>query len=522
MVNVHRRNGCVRRRAEVARVMNRSRLSPAVSSVCLATALLAPCAAHADDATDAAWPGAIHRSPHLLRAGLEMTGFLAIGATWYWLNKEVNSADWEYSTFSSRLTLDAIRFDNNSFATNHLLHTGAGAAYHAFARANGLPLWASALSTFATSTLWEGVLEFKERVSINDEVFTTVGGVALGETWFQLGDYLQSAPDGGGGWHRAAAWTFGFPVALHDAIDGRVSGAGPTDALGFSARFWHRFELDLESTRLTSDGARFVRSQGLRLSASIVNLPGYLSARRMRKAFWSGNFTDLRFRLAREGATLGEIDVLASTTLFGIHHQDLDGPPDDLQGVAATLGVSIGFEHMQRHGLGPHDRIALVRLPGLSMSLQQAFGGERWLRLRADAHPEFAAMHALAWPIWREAHPNVHTKSVLVDQEYAYYAGVATSLIATFEWGGFELGGYGRYGFYDSIEGLDREQDLMEVDVQTEEDLIEHHLWVGWNFRSPAIQLRVSLEDLLRRGRAEEFDVDARDTRGIAAVGYVF
>lgn len=456
------------------------------------------------------------------RAALEMGALLGVGAGWYWINRDVNSQDWEYDTFSSRLTLDAIRFDNNSFTTNHLMHAGAGAGYHAFSRANGLPLWASALYTVGASTAWEGALEFKEKVSVNDEITTTLGGVAVGEALFQVGEYLGSAPGGGTGWHRAAAWTLGFPVAVHDAIDGRVAPEGPTDNLGLSARFWHRFELMLESTRLTDDRLELMREQGLRLSATLVDLPGYLQPRRIRRAFWNGNITDIRFRLARQGDALGEVDVQAETIGFGIHHQDLSGTPGDVEGVAATLGVSVGFEHMQRRGLGPFDRMALVHLPGVVLELRQAFGGGRWLRIRTGGHFDFAAMHALAWPEWRDEHPGVRTKSVLEDQQYAYSAGLTTHLLTTFCWNGFEIGGSGRYGFYDSIEGLDRHQDLIDVDVATEEDLIEHHVWLGWNFGEPAVQLRVSMEDLLRRGRAGEVGTAARDTRGIAAVGYVF
>ena len=462
------------------------------------------------------------REPRYGRAALEMVGALGVGAAWYWLNKDVNSRDWEYSTFSSRLTLDAIRFDNNSFATNHLFHTAAGANYHALSRANGLSLWLASLYTVGASTVWEGVLEFKEKVSINDQVTTSLGGVAVGESLFQVSEYVTSAPRGGTGWHRAAGWLFGLPVALHNAVDGRVMPDGPTDNLGLSRRFWHRFEVTLESTRLTSNRPRLMREQGLRVAAAIVNMPGYLGPRRMRRVFWNGNFTEVGFRLAREGLRLGEVEVQAETVAFGVHHQDLTGAEGDLEGVAAMLGVSLGFEHMQRRGLGPFDRMALVHLPGLVLDLRQAFGDDRWLRIRTGGHFEFAAMHALAWPAWRRENPAPRTKSVLEDQQYAYYGGVTTLLLSTFAWGGFEVGGSGRYGFYDSIEGSDREQELLEADLATEEDLIEHHAWVGWNFGEPAVQLRLSVEDLLRRGRAGGLGVVARDTRAIGAVGYVF
>ena len=135
---------------------------------------------------------------------------------------------------------------------NHLAHTGAGMYCHVFSRANGLPLWAASL-------------EFKEKISINDEVTTSLGGVAVGEALFQLGDYLTSAPGGGNVFNQVAAWTIGLPIAAHD---GRSPPPGREDNLGLSARYWHRFELDLEATRLSSSGDKLSREQGLRLTAA--------------------------------------------------------------------------------------------------------------------------------------------------------------------------------------------------------------------------------------------------------------
>ncbi|MSP72707.1 MAG: hypothetical protein EXR76_11125 [Myxococcales bacterium] len=93
--------------------------------------------------------------------------------------------------------------------------------------------------------------------------------------------------------------------------------------------------------------------------------------------------------------------------------------------MAATVGLSIGFEHLQRRGLGPHDRIALVHVPGLALALRQGHGKARWFTLRARAHFGFASMHALAFPAWRAAHPGRRTKSVLRGPAAAWARGIA-------------------------------------------------------------------------------------------------
>ena len=88
------------------------------------------------------------------------------------------------------------------------------------------------------STIWEYVLEWREKASINDLIVTPIAGIAMGERFYRLIDYVGSAPPGGP-WLRtrgalcdglAAAWcTRRWTVASEDGL--------PPDALGMSSAY---------------------------------------------------------------------------------------------------------------------------------------------------------------------------------------------------------------------------------------------------------------------------------------------
>ena len=133
-------------------------------------------------------------------------GVLAIGTVWYWKSPSANTANYDFNSPLDKLSLDAMRFDNNKFVTNMALHPVAGSAYYALARLNHLSVPVSAAFAVGYSTIWEYVLEWREKASINDLIVTPLGGVALGEGFYRLIDYMGSAP-AGGPWPRSARAT---------------------------------------------------------------------------------------------------------------------------------------------------------------------------------------------------------------------------------------------------------------------------------------------------------------------------
>jgi hypothetical protein len=108
-------------------------------------------------------------------------------------------------------TFEAWRFDTNLFRVNWT-HQLAGSLYYNFARANRLTWLESTLVTLCGALWWEFVTEWREVISINDLIFTTVGGYAGGEAFYQLGRFLQDT--------RAAIRLPQSPLEIQAVIEG--------------------------------------------------------------------------------------------------------------------------------------------------------------------------------------------------------------------------------------------------------------------------------------------------------------
>lgn len=425
-------------------------------------------------------PAAPERHPTWLRAVIEESLGLGGGAVWYWLTPDRQLADWDYPSLEQRLTLEAWRFDNNSFATNYLWHAFGGMGFHVFGRANDLGLAPSVGLGFATSFAWEYLLEFREKVSVNDVLYTTGSGVAIGEFAHWLGRYLDSSPRPNHPLRAAARWSLGLAHAAHGAMDGRSSyrAGAATDALGFSRDIWHQFALSYGVVLVDADGTRTARSDPpvahqLRIDAELAALPGYLAPGRMRRTFADGNVTRLRSRITLDGTDV-DTDVHADTILLGAHVQDLDA---EGAGHAATVGVGVAFQY-RRERLGSFsDRLGLLHLPALALDdhlLGRCYRLSVSLRLYAD----FAGVESAAYPLWKAAHPDAVEKTILRREGYYFGWGLSGRLAIELVLPRWAFGGAFFGGWYDSQEGLDRSQELVTNDVNATDRLDDFEAWI--------------------------------------------
>jgi len=128
----------------------------------------------------------------------ELGGYMLIGAGLYSQEEEAMKVDWDFEVedgfidhvwdrFTSK---DAWKFDNNDFTLNWG-HVYAGMFYHQAFRNNDLSFYQSLTGPIVGSLLWEGVVEYKEVVSINDHVTTIFGGAYFGEALFQTSEMLK-------------------------------------------------------------------------------------------------------------------------------------------------------------------------------------------------------------------------------------------------------------------------------------------------------------------------------------------
>src|SRR6187399_260705 len=133
--------------------------------------------------------------PHHGRSWLEMMAGLGVGAVSYWLMQDRNVADWDNPTPEERFNGSAWRLDNNSLGVNFIAHPFTGGFAYSVARANHHGVLTSFAYASMFSFIWEFVLEFKEKVSVNDLIVTSPTGVPIGEFFYKLGLYLDSAAE---------------------------------------------------------------------------------------------------------------------------------------------------------------------------------------------------------------------------------------------------------------------------------------------------------------------------------------
>lgn len=125
--------------------------------------------------------------------------FNGLGVANYWINKDENMEDWKYKPNREDMVkkiTDGWSFDTNAFRTNTVYHIYAGVIYYQVGRAGGYGYLESTMWAVFAGLVWEYIGEYREQVSANDMIFTTMGGVILGEAMTQCSIYLEKTlPD---------------------------------------------------------------------------------------------------------------------------------------------------------------------------------------------------------------------------------------------------------------------------------------------------------------------------------------
>ncbi len=474
---------------------------------------------------------------HHARSLVEMSAGLAAGSVAYWLMQDRNIADWDNPTPEERFNGRAWRMDNNSLAVNFIAHPFAGGLAHSMARANHHGVLTSFAYSSLTSFLWEFVLEFKEKVSVNDLIVTSPTGVPIGEFFYKLGLYLDTAQDPGVGTH-VARWALGTGTALDRALDGREPPlVNDRDRLGFTRRIWHRFEAGYGIDGVESPGIESAPRHRVELGARLVTLPGYLGPSEFARPFYRAEISD--FWLSTEASPHGAgIHMTADTLLAGYHVQRMRGTPEAPHGYAVTLGVSMAYSYLRStanryaefdaaeaeadpdvsyHVPNRAEQYAAWQLPGPAIDWQVR---SPWvsLLLSARAYPSFAGLGAPAFYEFAASNLEETSKHILHRQGYFYGWGGAGSLRGQLSLGPLVLAGQVFYGAYRSQDGLDRHIERVTADVPVRGDVLLYGSSVG--IRPPGLPVVIGADFGVRRwySRVTEHEARGRSvSRGFSA-----
>jgi hypothetical protein len=444
---------------------------------------------------------------HLITFG-ELLVFLGAGIVWYAADDERNLADWDFPSWEQRFTLEAWTFDNNHFPINWMGHPLSGAAYYAFPRANDHSVWVSNTYGFMTSFLWEFLVEFREKVSVNDLIATFGAGLNIGEFAHKLWRYFSGVPKDSSVAQDFLAGTLGFPVFLKRAVYGDPQYVeGPYDAYGFANRIGQHLAVGIE-TRLNSfgegDDARLVSTHGMRIGGRLSSIPGEGQPGRFAMFFHEADVVEA-WLSAAVGSDARQWDLLAETHLLGMYGQDIDRAG---RGFTGIVSLESAYRYRFWDFDGYNDRLGIFHFPGLGAEVRYvgdgvAFGAH-W-RFNGD----FAGIHSAAFPAWRDAvvKEGDNEKTILKKHGYYFGWGVSSRFGGQLQLGPVDVRGAASVAAYDSQEGLDRNQADINLDVEATDRVHEAEAEIGFTIPSTTFRLGVGWAATERKSRVESFSV---------------
>jgi hypothetical protein len=478
------------------------------------------------------WFGSERQPTRFWRAMLENVAVSGLELAIYWYDWDSSVVDWQFPDLSTKLTSrEAFRLDDNLLQTNYIFHSFAGGTHYVVSRSNGFGVLGAFATTAASSALYELVLEWKEVVSFNDLIVTPFGGMALGEFFHQLGNYLNSQPpqvDHAGLEtlaHETSLIVVAGPNQLHDALDDEKPPPPVyADNLGLSSAYYHRFRVLLGRDLLEDDrgrtGAAFSADGKFELAA----MPGFLRAGKFSLWYSNGNFTSLDARLAYGlGAdqSARNVELTFDSHLCGWYEQDLEATPDGRRGQAHEIAVASGLQYAERWLLGRNDEYGIIHLPH---PLQRAWFalGPVMVRLGVDVSPDFGSLHSAAYETYASRYGREGTKSSLLRHGYFHGWGLSAGASAALIAGGFELGVDARYGRYESIDGLERVQEEVTREPHGREALAELQAHLAFEPRGAPVATQIEAVQTVRNSALESIETQRITRRLTFGLGMHF
>jgi hypothetical protein len=466
------------------------------------------------------WFGDTRRPALYGRAALELAGVLAVGTTYYWIVSDPNRQDWDYINIKDRSLHVEVKFDNNMFRTNFLLHPLAGTMSYWLSRANGLDVYKASAASLLSSAAFEFLLEWLEKPSINDLVATPIGGVAAGEFFFHLGDYLNSAWGHDNAVQRVLAYSVGAPQGIHSAMDGTDAPLGARDALGYSAAYWHRFSVGYGVADVANDRGDHGTLRDLLFEAKLVAMPGFLRPGRFSVDFKQGNFTEARLRTSLADGWLKDVDLWIGSDMVGHYRQDYTGSPDAVVGSGMMVAASVDMRYVDRWLLNRRDQFAMFHFLGPSAKVWFGLGKGLMANAEGRLHLDFAGVTSPAYQLLVAERGADGTKTVLQLQNYYQGVGASGRFAASLSMAGFEVAGHARYGTYRSVDGLDRF--ATPLDPMNTDQIIELGGALSYSPPAAPLSFRVGWESIEHRSQMGPFSISFGDRRVTGSAAILF
>ena len=460
------------------------------------------------------------QQPNRPRATIELLTLLTISGIHYWNIYGQFLEDWQYRPVwrdqkKRFFSFQAYRFDHNSFRLNWR-HSLSGMIYYELARSNNLPWWNSLLYSLGGSLYWEYIVEWREVVSISDNITTGFGGYILGESWFQIGRYFFNSPRK---INSYLSWL--NPLNI---INGWLEGDKPVSP------HFHPFNYQAQDVFLflgyrnspTSTSSDNVGNVFFKFGSEIFTEPVYGLPGKVNETFNSPIYTNLDFSLTYHGQNREELELQARVIPWGKFVQKID---EGKKGYSLIYGLGSAFHTYVKRPVTDYDagnvkitdtagfhfeeprnfrdKMCSVHLVG--PMVDGAYYDRDWsFRFSGEAYFSFGLVNALALNKYSLDHDVQGMKTTVTCYGYYYALGPALTARAEVAHSPVRLRGFASYVYYRSIQGLAELQYEMTDDSVLKDSRWHTGLELQWRLPIDNLSLFSSIEWVRRWGIVHE------------------
>jgi hypothetical protein len=452
------------------------------------------------------------------RAILEFLTIMAFTQINYWLKYSDWFFDWHYrftwEDQKKRFSFDAWKFDANGFSLNWS-HAPAGAHYYNAARANNFTLGESLLFTAAGSLYWEYIVEWREIISINDILMTSLGGLAFGESCFQLGLDLSRRKGLG---YRILSFMNPYWKITEFLDRDEIRRRPPPPETG-----WHEYIFFLSGQSLKNSGPiGSQRNTLFGVHTRIIEVPEYGKPGRIKKPIPGTLSSEVGIDFAFSGRGLEELNFNSRVGYWGYFWQNLD---DRGRGHSLSLSLGTAFTYWRKKKVAFYDSTAIAPREGGDLHLEEprnfrdklavlhmvgplfdysSFAPGLKLRITADAYADFAQVNALAFNRYSVDHDITGVKTNLLYYGYYYALGISTSARAEIWLGRLYASARLRGEDFQSFGEADRFEYLITADFDLHDSHLAYDLRLGYEWPGTPFEIRATYEGIVRKGGIKE------------------
>lgn len=461
-----------------------------------------------------------------LAAGLQIAAVLGAATINYYIvpdSKNVNNQDWDYRKASSLKARfgngEAVRFDDNSFATN-TGHYYAGLVYYSIARESGLSRFESLLVSAASSSLWEYISEYREVVSIDDQINTTLGGFIIGESMHQMAKIFQSGSDTGV--NGVLKKIFNSPSRLSNWTQKKAKGKDtPVLDLESKPDVWARLDLYAGVQKMHNGET----GQKLGFKGEVVSIPLFQQPGQVRQLLMKDSVYSQMKVENSVGHGASEFLLFTKTTLAAIYDKKLGKSVDGkLEGYNLFVGPSVSLEIAQTPGqvgvANSEDFRGIVHVFGASADMRAYHKGVEF-RAVVDLYGDFAMMRSYAYQAYSAGKDQSKTASVLREQGYYYGLGGTQSVGVQVNSQKWEVGGRVQNTTSAMINSRGRFSESETDETQARDSVLTAPVWVAYRFNRD-FRVELGVEKFRRGGAVNGLEISKSDLMKYGKLIYIY